>query len=363
MKRQWLVIVILLLLVVTNTHPLLAKNIEKIFQPLSRENRLYVGGSGPGNYTKIQDAIDNASDDDTVFVYNISSPYNENLIINKSIQLNGCNWENTIIDGGNNSNTIHINHNNTTVSNFTIRNCGEIRYLILINSCNNVTIHHNILTANNSFGKEAINVYNSGNMSMSYGIVIRDNIIKDSFYGISTQHCSIRIENNLIENIAIYGIYTYASSNTVTNNTIRNCYYGIYFKSTIGNKIFYNKIFNCSTGISLSGYDHVIQWNELNGCRRYGIFNDLGRKNEIHFNNFVHNNQSVFFRCHFPKIIYFNYWNRNYWDDHQSNSPRKIPGTIVLWTNPYDHTDTWSISWFQFDWRPSQEPYDISGMR
>jgi len=25
-------------------------------------NTLYVGGSGPGNYTKIQDAIDNASD-------------------------------------------------------------------------------------------------------------------------------------------------------------------------------------------------------------------------------------------------------------------------------------------------------------
>jgi len=32
-------------------------------------NTLYVGGSGPNNYTKIQDAIDNASNGDTVFVY------------------------------------------------------------------------------------------------------------------------------------------------------------------------------------------------------------------------------------------------------------------------------------------------------
>ena len=36
---------------------------------VSRGNTLYVGGSGPGNYTKIQDAIDNTSDGDTVFVY------------------------------------------------------------------------------------------------------------------------------------------------------------------------------------------------------------------------------------------------------------------------------------------------------
>ena len=31
-------------------------------------NTLYVGGSGPGNFTKIQDAIDNASNGKTVFV-------------------------------------------------------------------------------------------------------------------------------------------------------------------------------------------------------------------------------------------------------------------------------------------------------
>jgi len=30
-------------------------------------NILYVGGSGEGNYSSIQDAIDNASDGDTIF--------------------------------------------------------------------------------------------------------------------------------------------------------------------------------------------------------------------------------------------------------------------------------------------------------
>jgi hypothetical protein len=46
-----------------------AKDIEKS-QTTSKGNWLYVGGSGPGNYTKIQDAIDNASNGDTVFVFN-----------------------------------------------------------------------------------------------------------------------------------------------------------------------------------------------------------------------------------------------------------------------------------------------------
>ena len=52
----------------------------------SRGNILYVGGSGPGNYSKIQDAIDDASDGDTVFVFN--GIYYENVWIDeKSINL------------------------------------------------------------------------------------------------------------------------------------------------------------------------------------------------------------------------------------------------------------------------------------
>ncbi|RLF45340.1 MAG: hypothetical protein DRN29_06910, partial [Thermoplasmata archaeon] len=62
-------------------------------------NILYVGGSGTGNYSRIQDAIDDANDGDTIFVYSNSSPYYEHIIINKSINLVGENKNTTIIDG------------------------------------------------------------------------------------------------------------------------------------------------------------------------------------------------------------------------------------------------------------------------
>jgi len=57
----------------------------------------YVGGNGPGTYTKIQEAIDDASSGDTVFVYN--GTYYEHLNINKTIDLIGEDKNTTIIDG------------------------------------------------------------------------------------------------------------------------------------------------------------------------------------------------------------------------------------------------------------------------
>ena len=85
---------------------------------------LYVGGSGPNNYTSIQQAIDNASDGDTIFVYDDSSPYYEEIIINKSINLVGENRETTIIYGNKSKyppcNIIIIRANHVNISNFKL---------------------------------------------------------------------------------------------------------------------------------------------------------------------------------------------------------------------------------------------------
>jgi len=68
-------------------------------RPLTMGNTLYVGGLGPNNYTKIQDAINNATEGDTVFVYDDSSPYVENIVVDVSISLLGQDKDTTVIDG------------------------------------------------------------------------------------------------------------------------------------------------------------------------------------------------------------------------------------------------------------------------
>ena len=84
--------------------------VSKIEQPsnLSDGNTYYVGGSGPNNYTRIQDAIDNTTGGDTVFVYDDNSPYYERLVIDKSINLIGENRNTTIVDGGGWKDVIYV---------------------------------------------------------------------------------------------------------------------------------------------------------------------------------------------------------------------------------------------------------------
>ena len=83
--RRLLVLFIIILFFNVSSIPSEGTIIEKeSLKLMSDGNILFVGGSGLDNYTMIQDAIDNASDGDTVFVYGDSSPYNENIVINKS---------------------------------------------------------------------------------------------------------------------------------------------------------------------------------------------------------------------------------------------------------------------------------------
>jgi len=114
---------------------------EIINQQTSFGNILYVGGSGPGNYTTIQSAIDNASSWDTIFVYN--GTYQENIIINKCIVLKGENKLNTFIIK-NTSNIVNITMaNNIIISGFTI-----IGLSLQMDSVEDCLIFDNIIDVN-----------------------------------------------------------------------------------------------------------------------------------------------------------------------------------------------------------------------
>ena len=176
----------------------------------SRGDTLYVGGSGPGNYTKIQDAIDNASDGDTVFVYDDSSPYYENLSIKKTINLIGENKDSTIIGGGGNYKVVEISADWVNISGFTIENSEEDGNGIWVYSSYCGIIGNNII--NNSI---AILLLSNGNI-----IISNNEISMNSWIGIALQSSNNNIiTKNVFTNNEYDGIYAVNSyNNAITEN-------------------------------------------------------------------------------------------------------------------------------------------------
>lgn len=278
-------------------------------------NILYVGGSGPNNYTKIQDAINDANDGDTIFVYSNSSPYYEHIIINKSISLVGEDKNTTIIDGNGGGIVIKIMKDQVRIMKFTVANGS---YGFWISSSNNTIMENNIQD-----NIDGIWLQTSDNDK------IEKNIIHNSKYdGIVLYSCSNNnvIEGNIIQKSGYDGIILHSSS---SNNIVRgniaqnNGYYGIVLDSAHDNTITENTVRN-------NGY--------------YGIILNSSDNNVIRHNNFMTNRKHAFF-MKWSIMPSHNSWDENYWDDWSMPVPRLIPGRMKR------------IPWINFDWHPAQEPY------
>jgi parallel beta-helix repeat protein len=184
-------------------------------------NILYVGGSGSGNYTKIQYAIDNASEGDTIFVYDDSSPYFENIIINKTINLIGENKNSTVIDGNNYGDVVFITANSVNISGFKIQNSGNV-------------------------DRDAgIKIQSKNNMI--FGNILSDN---DEGIGISSTSRNTISGNNISNNDYGIRLFMISSNNIITENYIfSNKFRGIRLEKSYNNKIFDNFILNNGNGV------------------------------------------------------------------------------------------------------------------
>ena len=237
--RKGLVLAVIVLFIGMSIAPSTGINviIEKPSTSYFSDNTLYVGGSGEGNYTKIQYAIDNASDGDTVFVYN--GVYYENVNIYKSIKLIGEDKETTKIIRPWYGDTVAITTDYITLSGFYIISSGiEIGDAGIDMSNNNPeynTIIGNIIYNSNRYG-----IY----LKNSHYNNIKDNIIKENgregIYLTNSHHNIIKDNSILNNDYHREGIFAGndADFNTFENNTI----YGndFYFEGHINDNIITN---------------------------------------------------------------------------------------------------------------------------
>ncbi|HVQ01011.1 MAG TPA: right-handed parallel beta-helix repeat-containing protein [Candidatus Thermoplasmatota archaeon] len=260
-SKKWWATGIILLFFATSVAPTSAHDITEVSSPPSRGTWLYVGGDGPGNYSKIQDAVNNASDGDTVFVYDDSAPYFEHVLITKSIRLVGEDKSTTCIDAQYNGTVIEIHADNVTIANLLLQHSGRDTNAGINLYGSNCNLSDNLITEN-FYG---IRVRFTDN-NMIFGNDLQDNG-NFNIYLYDTNHSTV--QHNTISNPFQYteGIVTdHCIDDTILNNTINNTYSGMLISATTNSTIEANLVTNCFfLAVYLDGApDNTISRNVLN---------------------------------------------------------------------------------------------------
>ncbi|UCH89203.1 MAG: fibronectin type III domain-containing protein [Thermoplasmata archaeon] len=208
---------------------------------------IVVDWNGTGQYTTIQDAIDNATAGDTIRVYD--GVYKENVNVWKKVKLVGNGTSRTIISAQKTFPAVRIKVNSAQVTGFTINGSGQNPppgyfypgiQLFAVDSVNYV------------------NVYGNDIYSFVYGIWLKTGKNNDIY------------NNNIYNNT--YGIYIDSITNSnIHNNSCTNNTYGIYITS--------------SSTLTIS--DNICSYNNFTGM--WNVFNNrlTIRKNQCSFNSYM----------------------------------------------------------------------------
>ncbi len=359
-------------------------------------NILYVGGTGPNNYTSIQAAIDDAEDGDTIMVY--PGIYNESIEVNKSLHVVGKKDKELPV----------IIYHGEIVVNITAKNC-TFKFFRIINLFPNNTTSHtlNILSDGNVIEG---NVVEGGfiGISLFYSShnTIKNNVIKDTGEeAISLDHSH---HNTVESNRIIYngwdGITLFASSNNIItknvvkwngcgitimayskyneisyNNASENEYYGITIQGASHNKIIGNLVYknrewcgisviasnnevaknaivsNNWNGMDIEGERNIISGNLIKNSKIGLFLEGFGRecrKNIIASNDFIGNERHAgfWFEQYLPPS---NLFFHNYWEGWHAALPKPVFGIWSIVVPLYGDVD---IPWFLFDFMPSLKP-------
>ena len=174
---------------------------------------IVVDAGGGGDYTRIQDAIDNANNGDTVYVE--AGTYYENVKIDKRITLTGSDNANTIIDGMKREDVVQISEDGVWLENLkTINSSLYYRYAgIKLDRVERCQVVNNNCSMNEGYG---IDLDGSSNN------VIMDNEVNNNWReGIRIGGIDNQIIGNSCNSNAV-GIHTPVGYNVICNNTCTN---------------------------------------------------------------------------------------------------------------------------------------------
>ena len=147
---------------------------------------------------------------------------------------------------------------------------------------------------------------------------------------------SFTVTQNIITDVRLNGIFVDGEHHTISANIIKRCGIGIKERGEY-NRIYRNDIENCSVGVYLyDGFGNIITENNFKNYSKIGAWWEW------------------YILC-YPK----NKWQSNYWDSWSGVGPKWILGVLVLWIFVFIDIITSPIPWFEFDWHPAKQPYDI----
>jgi len=297
-KKGWC-FAIILLFVGASFLPSVMSETQKTSAFMTMQNTWIVDWQGGGDFTMIQEAIDNDSvqNDDTIYVWD--GEYTENIEVHKKLDIIGNGSDDTTINGNNLNFTILIVADGVTISEFTIINANKI---IIIDDSDGCFISNNV-------------IYNDEDPTSGIGLKI-----------------------------------SHGDGNIVSCNEFHHLSIGLQITNESANSnITYNHIHNNNWGIDqmFSTYS-TIKRNDIEYSKVFGIWLGNCRWDIITENNFV---QNPFFQAFFQDSYRIN-WNGNFWDNHPGGF---IPKIIIGW-----RTTPLPFFMIRFDRHPSKVMFDTT---
>ncbi len=232
---------------------------------------IIVNTSGGGSFTGIQDAINNASVEDTILVD--SGIYFENVDVNKRLILKGndTGGGKPLVDASGGDNAITLSAGNITIEGFAATN-GSSNYSkagFFINSSDN-------LIQNNDAFKNSQGIYllGSNDDALKNNILIGNNASNNIYYGIYLDHSGAgNLTNNIMKgnghNFRIFGNNQSHFNNQIDTSNLVNDKPIYYIKGAINS--IYDSSINAGTFLCIDCVNVTIKDMSLN-TNAYGLF-------------------------------------------------------------------------------------------